>query len=159
MKKEELTPLDFRGFFVSRCYWIICSCFLAPLWTTTADGQVKLRRDPTCSQAPITIHQMFLESLEKYKSLNALASKKEGKWEKITFLEYYHLSRKAAKSFLKVNFGVLYPIPTLWSLGWLWVQVFVLFYLYIKNDLYRCIFATFLIKNNTSAGILWQPLT
>uniref|UniRef100_A0A8C6VTW0 Long-chain-fatty-acid--CoA ligase ACSBG1 n=1 Tax=Naja naja TaxID=35670 RepID=A0A8C6VTW0_NAJNA len=72
MKKEELTQLDFRGFF-------------------------HLQMDPTCSQAPITIHQMFLESLEKYKSLNALASKKEGKWEKITFSEYYRLSRKAAK--------------------------------------------------------------
>lgn len=48
---------------------------------------------------------MFKESLEKYGSLNALASKKNGKWEKITFTEYYCLSRKAAKSFLKVGTG------------------------------------------------------
>lgn len=48
---------------------------------------------------------MFKESLEKYGSLNALASKKNGKWEKITFSEYYCLSRKAAKSFLKVGTG------------------------------------------------------
>lgn len=48
---------------------------------------------------------MFKESLEKYGSLNALASKKNGKWEKITFSEYYCLSRKAAKSFLKVGAG------------------------------------------------------
>ncbi|XP_070619673.1 long-chain-fatty-acid--CoA ligase ACSBG1 [Erythrolamprus reginae] len=85
----------------------------APLWTTTADGQVKLRRDPNCSQTPITIHQMFLESLEKYKSLNALASKKEGKWEKITFWEYYHLSRKAAKSFLKLGLERFHSVAIL----------------------------------------------
>ncbi|XP_070809871.1 long-chain-fatty-acid--CoA ligase ACSBG1 [Pituophis catenifer annectens] len=85
----------------------------APLWTTRADGQVKLRRDPTCSQAPITIHQMFLESLEKYKSLNALASKKDGKWEKITFSEYYHLSRKAAKSFLKLGLERFHSVAIL----------------------------------------------
>ncbi|XP_039199755.1 long-chain-fatty-acid--CoA ligase ACSBG1 [Crotalus tigris] len=85
----------------------------APLWITTVDGQVKLRRDPTCSQAPMTVHQMFLESLEKYKSLNALASKKEGKWEKITFSEYYHLSRKAAKSFLKLGLERFHSVAIL----------------------------------------------
>uniref|UniRef100_A0A670YVN0 AMP-dependent synthetase/ligase domain-containing protein n=1 Tax=Pseudonaja textilis TaxID=8673 RepID=A0A670YVN0_PSETE len=103
MNKEELTQLDFRGFFISK----------SPLWTTTADGQVTLRRDPTCSQAPITIHQMFLESLEKYTSLNALASKKEGKWEKITFSEYYRLSRKAAKSFLKLGLERFHSVAIL----------------------------------------------
>ncbi|KAM3828530.1 long-chain-fatty-acid--CoA ligase ACSBG1 [Vipera latastei] len=85
----------------------------APLWITRVDGQVKLRRDPTCSQAPMTVHQMFLESLEKYKSLNALASKKEGKWEKITFSEYYHLSRKAAKSFLKLGLERFHSVAIL----------------------------------------------
>lgn len=73
------------------------------MWTTDVNGLVKLRVDPTCPQTPITVHQMFQESLDKYGSLNALASKKNGKWEKITFSEYYSLSRKAAKSFLKVN--------------------------------------------------------
>ncbi|XP_042330384.1 long-chain-fatty-acid--CoA ligase ACSBG1 isoform X2 [Sceloporus undulatus] len=76
---------------------------LASLWTTSADGLVKLRRDPSCSQTPVTVHQMFQESLEKYGSFNAMASKKAGKWEKITFAEYYRLSQKAAKSFLKLG--------------------------------------------------------
>uniref|UniRef100_A0A8D2QVD0 Uncharacterized protein n=1 Tax=Zosterops lateralis melanops TaxID=1220523 RepID=A0A8D2QVD0_ZOSLA len=71
------------------------------LWTSFADGRVRLRIDNSCPQTPITVHQMFKDSLEKYGSLNALASKKNGKWEKITFSEYYCLSRKAAKSFLK----------------------------------------------------------
>lgn len=79
--------------------------FPESLWTSFADGRVRLRIDNSCPQTPITVHQMFKESLEKYGSLNALASKKNGKWEKITFSEYYSLSRKAAKSFLKVGPG------------------------------------------------------
>lgn len=79
--------------------------FPESLWTSSADGRVRLRIDNSCPQTPITVHQMFKESLEKYGSLNALASKKNGKWEKITFSEYYCLSRKAAKSFLKVGTG------------------------------------------------------
>lgn len=79
--------------------------FPESLWTSFADGRVRLRIDNSCPQTPITVHQMFKESLEKYGSLNALASKKNGKWEKITFSEYYCLSRKAAKSFLKVGTG------------------------------------------------------
>lgn len=77
--------------------------FPETLWTSFADGRVRLRIDNTCPQTPITVHQMFKESLEKYGSLNALASRKNGKWEKITFSEYYCFSRKAAKSFLKVG--------------------------------------------------------
>lgn len=77
--------------------------FPESLWTSFADGRVRLRIDNSCPQPPITVHQMFKESLEKYGSLNALASRKNGKWEKITFSEYYCLSRKAAKSFLKVG--------------------------------------------------------
>lgn len=77
------------------------------LWTTYANGVVKLRIDPSCSQTPLTVHQMFKESMEKYGPLNALVSRKNGKWEKITFSEYYSLSRKAAKSFLKVRVNIL----------------------------------------------------
>uniref|UniRef100_A0A8C5SA24 Long-chain-fatty-acid--CoA ligase ACSBG1 n=1 Tax=Laticauda laticaudata TaxID=8630 RepID=A0A8C5SA24_LATLA len=110
-KKDRVVKLVEKKYF---CILLFAkSNFLSPLWTTTADGQVKLRRDPTCSQAPITIHQMFLESLKKYTSLNALASKKEGKWEKITFLEYYHLSRKAAKSFMKLGLERFHSVAIL----------------------------------------------
>ncbi|XP_036962551.1 long-chain-fatty-acid--CoA ligase ACSBG1 isoform X3 [Acanthopagrus latus] len=35
--------------------------------------------------------------------MHALASKKNNKWEKITFLEYYQFCRKAAKSFIKLG--------------------------------------------------------
>ncbi|XP_021133438.3 long-chain-fatty-acid--CoA ligase ACSBG1 isoform X4 [Anas platyrhynchos] len=83
------------------------------LWTSFADGRVRLRIDNTCPQTPITVHQMFKESLEKYGSLNALASRKNGKWEKITFSEYYCFSRKAAKSFLKLGLERFHSVAIL----------------------------------------------
>ncbi len=78
---------------------------LAPahsLWTTDATGSVRLRIDEGCQEEPITVHQMFQASVEKYGSMYALASKKNNKWEKITFFEYYQTCRRAAKSFIKV---------------------------------------------------------
>ncbi|XP_062819650.1 long-chain-fatty-acid--CoA ligase ACSBG1 [Anolis carolinensis] len=85
----------------------------ASLWTTSAEGTVRLRTDPTCPQAPMTVHEMFQESLEKYGSLDAMSSKKDGKWEKITFSEYYRLSRKAAKSFLKLGLQRFHSVAIL----------------------------------------------
>ncbi|XP_067390786.1 long-chain-fatty-acid--CoA ligase ACSBG1 isoform X4 [Emydura macquarii macquarii] len=84
-----------------------------PLWTTFADGVVKLRIDQSCSQTPITVHQMFKETVERYGPLNAMASKKNGKWEKITFSEYYNLSWKAAKSFLKLGLERFHSVAIL----------------------------------------------
>lgn len=85
-----------------------------PLWTTVADGRVKIRMDPSCLQPPLTVHQMFKETVNKYGTLNALASKENGKWEKITFSEYYQLSWKAAKSFLHLG---LQPFHSVGILG------------------------------------------
>ncbi|XP_069078151.1 long-chain-fatty-acid--CoA ligase ACSBG1 isoform X2 [Pleurodeles waltl] len=85
-----------------------------PLWTTAVDGRVKIRMDASCPQPPLTVHQMFKESVEKYGTLHALASKENGKWEKITFSEYYQLSWKAAKSFLQLG---LQPFHSVGILG------------------------------------------
>ncbi|KAL2093224.1 hypothetical protein ACEWY4_010536 [Coilia grayii] len=85
---------------------VLASAVLAPaqsLWTTEASGSVRLRIDEDCPEEPVTIHQMFLASVQKYGGLFALATKKKDKWENITFSEYYHCSRKAAKSFLKLG--------------------------------------------------------
>ncbi|XP_006871002.1 PREDICTED: long-chain-fatty-acid--CoA ligase ACSBG1 [Chrysochloris asiatica] len=71
------------------------------LWTTRADGRVRLRIDPSCPQPPCTVHQMFYEALDKYGSLSALGFKRQGKWERISYFQYYLFSRRAAKSFLK----------------------------------------------------------
>lgn len=80
---------------------------LAPadqLWSTSRDKAVKLRMEGSgaASYTPITIHQMFLETLEKYPDHPALAFKKEGQWVFLTFRQYYEQCRAAAKSFLKV---------------------------------------------------------
>ncbi|XP_032380556.1 long-chain-fatty-acid--CoA ligase ACSBG1 [Etheostoma spectabile] len=73
------------------------------LWTTDVTGSVILRIEEGCPEEPVTVHQMFKASVEKYGNMYALATKKNNKWEKITFLEYYQLCRRAAKSFLKLG--------------------------------------------------------
>lgn len=84
---------------------VSASASLAPalsLWTADAKGSVRLRIEEACLEEPVTVHQMFKASVEKYGNIYALASKKNNKWEKITFLEYYNFCRRAAKSFIKV---------------------------------------------------------
>ncbi|XP_059952918.1 long-chain-fatty-acid--CoA ligase ACSBG1 [Mesoplodon densirostris] len=73
------------------------------LWTTRADGRVHLRVDPSCPQTPYTVHRMFYEALDKYGDLSALAFKRQGMWEHISYNQYYLLARKAAKGFLKLG--------------------------------------------------------
>ncbi|KAB0352312.1 hypothetical protein FD754_017169 [Muntiacus muntjak] len=73
------------------------------LWTTRADGRVRLRIDPTCSQTPRTVHQMFSMALDKYGDLSAMGFKQQGTWEHISYIQYYLLARKAAKGFLKLG--------------------------------------------------------
>uniref|UniRef100_A0A8I3X1D8 Long-chain-fatty-acid--CoA ligase ACSBG1 n=1 Tax=Callithrix jacchus TaxID=9483 RepID=A0A8I3X1D8_CALJA len=72
------------------------------LWTTRADGHVRLRVDPSCPQFPYTVHRMFYEALDKYGDLNALGFKHQDKWEHISYSQYYLLARRAAKGFLKI---------------------------------------------------------
>ncbi|XP_039615484.1 long-chain-fatty-acid--CoA ligase ACSBG2-like [Polypterus senegalus] len=75
------------------------------LWTTKRNGSVKLRmtKSGPGSEAPLTIHQYFLDSVERYKEMPALAYKKDGKWEMISYSNYYEECRKAAKSFLRIG--------------------------------------------------------
>ncbi|KAJ8344510.1 hypothetical protein SKAU_G00318390 [Synaphobranchus kaupii] len=95
---------------------VLASASLAPaqsLWTTEASGSVWLRIDETCPEEPITVHQMFRASVEMYGDLSALATKKKDKWEKITFAEYYHCCRTAAKSFLKLGLERFHSVAIL----------------------------------------------
>lgn len=75
-----------------------------PLWTTKRDGEVKLRLDESGigAEDPITVHDLFLASVEKYGNFPALSWKKNGRWSQLTFRQYYGECRKTAKSFLKV---------------------------------------------------------
>lgn len=56
------------------------------------------------SEAPKTVHELFLEAVRRYGDNYALASKKGGQWVKMTYKKYYDECWKAAKSFLKVSF-------------------------------------------------------
>lgn len=73
------------------------------LWTTRADGRVRLRLEPFCTQLPYTVHRMFYEALDKYGNLSALGFKYKNKWERISYYQYYLIARKVAKGFLKVG--------------------------------------------------------
>ncbi|XP_041494612.1 long-chain-fatty-acid--CoA ligase ACSBG1 isoform X1 [Microtus oregoni] len=73
------------------------------LWTARADGRVRLRREPFCTQPPYTVHRMFYEALDKYGSLSALGFKRRNKWERISYYQYYEIARKVAKGFLKLG--------------------------------------------------------
>uniref|UniRef100_A0A4W6EDE8 long-chain-fatty-acid--CoA ligase n=1 Tax=Lates calcarifer TaxID=8187 RepID=A0A4W6EDE8_LATCA len=81
---------------------------LAPadqLWSTSRDKAVRLRMEGSgqASETPITIHQMFLQTVEKYGDHPALVSKHEGQWVTLTWRQYYEQCRAAAKSFLKLG--------------------------------------------------------
>lgn len=52
---------------------------------------------------PITVSQMFQETVRKFPSHPALRYKEEGEWKSITYNGYYELCIRAAKSFLKVR--------------------------------------------------------
>ncbi|XP_060702105.1 long-chain-fatty-acid--CoA ligase ACSBG2 isoform X1 [Hemiscyllium ocellatum] len=73
--------------------------------TTRKDGEVKLRMDVSDApgQPPMTVHQMFTESVRKYGDYIALASKHGENWMKLTYKQYYNECRGAAKSFLKLG--------------------------------------------------------
>ncbi|XP_053156809.1 long-chain-fatty-acid--CoA ligase ACSBG2 isoform X2 [Hemicordylus capensis] len=75
------------------------------LWTTKRDGEVKLRIEESGigAESPMTVHELFEESVKKYGDFAALATKQQGNWTKITYKEYYDLCRTAAKGFIKLG--------------------------------------------------------
>ncbi|XP_030647881.1 long-chain-fatty-acid--CoA ligase ACSBG2 [Chanos chanos] len=81
---------------------------LAPaehLWCTARDKAVKLRISESGpgSEPPITIHQMFQQTVDKFGDHPALRWKINGSWTALTYREYYQQCRAAAKSFLKLG--------------------------------------------------------
>jgi len=75
------------------------------LWSISKDKGVKLRMEGSGpgSETPVNCHQMFLETVSSYGDHPALAFKKEGQWESVTYREYYEQCRAAAKGFLKLG--------------------------------------------------------
>ncbi|XP_068176512.1 long-chain-fatty-acid--CoA ligase ACSBG2-like [Antennarius striatus] len=73
--------------------------------TTLKDGEVELRigDSETSAEKPLTIHDMFMLSLERYGDQPALSLKVERKWTDVDYREYYLICRQAARSFLKLG--------------------------------------------------------
>ncbi|XP_027981817.1 long-chain-fatty-acid--CoA ligase ACSBG2-like [Eumetopias jubatus] len=75
-----------------------------PYWTSKRDGEVHLRQeDAFTSQAPITVHDMVMNTAIKYANYIALGSKHRNGWHLLTYIEYYEECRRAAKAFLKLG--------------------------------------------------------
>ncbi|XP_007442007.1 long-chain-fatty-acid--CoA ligase ACSBG2 [Python bivittatus] len=102
-----------------------------PVWTTKRDGEVRLRVDESGigSELPITVHELFLASVNKYGDFPALASKKQGQWTTLTYRQYYEQCRKAAKSFLKLGLARFHSVGILGfnSLEWFLADVGAIF--------------------------------
>ncbi|XP_004072167.2 long-chain-fatty-acid--CoA ligase ACSBG2 [Oryzias latipes] len=81
---------------------------LAPadkLWSASRDKAVNLRMEASGpgSETPVTIHQMFLETVERSGDQTALVFKEDGQTASLTWRQYYEQCRAAAKSFLKLG--------------------------------------------------------
>ncbi|MFT7796920.1 long-chain-fatty-acid-CoA ligase ACSBG2-like [Arapaima gigas] len=88
--------------------WLYPDAALAPaqhLWSTARDQPVQLRvvSSGPGSETPMTVMQMFQETVANYGHLPALVYKQQGQWEMLTYKEYYQQCRMAAKSFLKLG--------------------------------------------------------
>ncbi|XP_040595134.1 long-chain-fatty-acid--CoA ligase ACSBG2 isoform X6 [Mesocricetus auratus] len=75
------------------------------LWSTHCDEEVLLRlsRHGPGHETPMTIPELFQESVERFGAYPALASKNGKKWDTLTFSQYYEACRKAAKSLIKLG--------------------------------------------------------
>ncbi|XP_059551240.1 long-chain-fatty-acid--CoA ligase ACSBG2 isoform X1 [Myotis daubentonii] len=75
------------------------------LWTIRPDGEVILRmsKHGPGHEAPVTIPEYFRESVNRFGTYSALASKSCGKWEVLTYNHYFQACRKAAKALLKLG--------------------------------------------------------
>lgn len=75
------------------------------LWSTHCDGEVLLRlsKHGPGHETPMTIPELFQESVERFGAYPALASKNGKKWDTLTFSQYYEVCRKVARSLMKVS--------------------------------------------------------
>ncbi|XP_057697072.1 long-chain-fatty-acid--CoA ligase ACSBG2 isoform X2 [Corythoichthys intestinalis] len=75
------------------------------LWTSQADGEVKLRMEDSGLAAvnPLTVNQLFQSAVKNFGQFTAV-SWKEGELKKsLNYKQYYETCRTAAKSFLKLG--------------------------------------------------------
>ena len=73
-------------------------------WSTDPAQTVAITigEDGVSSAEPITVGQMFHQAKEQFPNHPALCFKEGDTWEKLSYMDYYNLCIRAAKSFLKV---------------------------------------------------------
>ncbi|XP_069864369.1 long-chain-fatty-acid--CoA ligase ACSBG2 [Dipodomys merriami] len=75
------------------------------LWTTHRDGAVLLRlsKHGPGHEIPVTIPELFQESVDRFGAYPALATKNSKSWDTLSFSQYYEACRKAAKALIKLG--------------------------------------------------------
>ncbi|KAG8519050.1 Long-chain-fatty-acid--CoA ligase ACSBG2, partial [Galemys pyrenaicus] len=75
------------------------------LWTIHRDGEVLLRlsKHGPGHETPVTVPELFLQSVKRFGAFPALATKKSGKWDVLSFSQYYEACRKAARALIKLG--------------------------------------------------------
>ncbi|XP_012878120.1 PREDICTED: long-chain-fatty-acid--CoA ligase ACSBG2 [Dipodomys ordii] len=75
------------------------------LWTTHRDGAVLLRlsKHGPGHEIPVTIPELFQESVDRFGAYPALATKNSKSWDTLSFSQYYEACRKAARALIKLG--------------------------------------------------------
>ncbi|XP_037361087.1 long-chain-fatty-acid--CoA ligase ACSBG2-like isoform X2 [Talpa occidentalis] len=75
------------------------------LWTVHQDREVLLRlsKHGPGHEVPMTVPEFFQQSVKRFGAYPALASKKKGKWDLLSFSQYYEACRKAARALIKLG--------------------------------------------------------
>uniref|UniRef100_A0A452QA78 Long-chain-fatty-acid--CoA ligase ACSBG2 n=1 Tax=Ursus americanus TaxID=9643 RepID=A0A452QA78_URSAM len=75
------------------------------LWTVRRDGEVLLRlsKHGPGHETPITIPEFFRESVNRFGTYPALATKNSEQWDVLNFKQYYEACRKAARALIKLG--------------------------------------------------------
>ncbi|XP_074059878.1 long-chain-fatty-acid--CoA ligase ACSBG2-like isoform X3 [Macrotis lagotis] len=134
--------------------------------TSQLDGEVILRRNKKEKfEDPLTIHELMIETATKFPDLIALGTRKQNDWETVTYIEYYELCRKAAKSLLKLGLERFHGVGILGEscFEWFIINIASIFAggisvaIYPKNSFQVCRF----IAENSRANIFmveddWQ---
>uniref|UniRef100_A0A671FF52 AMP-dependent synthetase/ligase domain-containing protein n=1 Tax=Rhinolophus ferrumequinum TaxID=59479 RepID=A0A671FF52_RHIFE len=79
--------------------------FTCGLWTIHPHGEVLLRlsKHGPGHETPRTIPEFFRESVDRFGTYPALASKNRGEWKVLNFIQYYEACRRAARALIKLG--------------------------------------------------------
>ncbi|XP_063084825.1 long-chain-fatty-acid--CoA ligase ACSBG2-like isoform X2 [Cavia porcellus] len=87
------------------------------LWTTHRDGEVVLRlsKQHAGQETPMTIPELFQESVKRFSGHPALAWKGRRKWNTLSFAQYYTACRTAGRALLKLGLQRFHGVGILGS--------------------------------------------